>query len=82
MDAVAVYESKTNDKLIGYRCESGYALNGKKCSKTYTKDINVKATPNYKTVFGYEYKWHTSKTLSGWTFTGNTRKRTIYVDAK
>lgn len=52
-------------------CKKGYDLEGDKCNKYDTTKTKAKAK---KTSYsGYQYKWSTSKTLSGWEATGKTR---------
>ena len=52
-------------------CSKDYKLEGDKCNKYQTTKTKAKAKKI--STSGYQYKWTTSKTLSGWTYTGKTR---------
>ena len=58
---------------------SGYVLNGTKCTKTVNSTDTKNATANYKTSCKKEYKWSTSSSLPGWTFTGEKKLLTKYI---
>jgi len=68
------YDYKASNKAgqTVYTCPNGGTLDGKNCvisklSKSYPAKVN------YSQVSVNEYKWSTSKTLEGWTATGETR---------
>ena len=52
-------------------CPKGYKLEGDKCN--LYKETKTKADVKNTSSSYYEYKWSTSKTISGWTSTGKTR---------
>ncbi len=66
-----VVEAKT--ELIGYKCPSGYDLNGDKCVKVLAGD-KVKATKTNDPDINITYKWSDKKSEAGWTFTGETKE--------
>lgn len=71
----------TKGTFKGYSCPDGYILYDDKCimkSKTY-----VDATAHTETESSWAYKWSTSKTLDGWTFTGKVRVKgtTTIIDS-
>lgn len=66
-----IVEAKT--ELIGYKCPSGYDLNGDKCVKVLSGD-KVKATKTNDPDIDITYKWSDKKSESGWTFTGETKE--------
>ncbi len=52
----------------------GTTLNGEYCVKTVDSSDSKKATPKYSTSCQNEYKWSTSTSLDGWTYTGKKRQ--------
>ncbi|HOO68303.1 MAG TPA: hypothetical protein PLC53_02950, partial [Bacilli bacterium] len=62
-----------DEKDPTYECPSGYTKYGTTCYKLVTTTTIEEAETIYKTTSTKTYKWSTSKTLSGWTFTGKTR---------
>lgn len=66
-----ITDAKT--ELIGYKCPSGYDLNGNTCVKVLKED-KVKATQTNNPDIDITYKWSDKKTESGWTWTGETKE--------
>lgn len=66
-----IVDAKT--ELVGYKCPSGYDLNGDKCVKVLTGD-KVKATKTNNPDIDVTYKWSDKKKESGWTWTGETKE--------
>ena len=68
-------KTTTTNKTV-YSCDKygkGFVLNGTKCVKTVNSTDTKNATANYKTTCKKEYKWSTSPSLNGWTYTGEKR---------
>lgn len=63
-----------NTTKVTYSCDAGYTLDYNTCVKTVSKRDCKAATKEYKTVSQTEYKWSTSTSISGWTYTGNKRQ--------
>ena len=64
----------TTSQKVTYSCDSGYVLNGTNCIKTVNKSSTKNAESTYTTSCEQKYKWSTSTSLSGWTYTGNKRE--------
>lgn len=60
-------------ELIGYKCPSGYHLNGTQCVKVLSGN-KIAAIKTNDPDIGITYKWSNKKSLSGWTWTGETKK--------
>ena len=58
-----------------YSCDKyeGSVLDGTNCIKTVETTDTQKAEKTYKTYCEKKYKWSTSTSLDGWTYTGNKR---------
>lgn len=68
-----VTETKTGYKdtlVTKYSCPS-------QTTEQSGSGASLKCYGGKKTVTGYTYKWSTSKTLDGWTFTGKTRTKEV-----
>lgn len=57
-------------EFIGYKCPTGYQLDGDKC---YKSGETVDAKKWTKCIVITTYTWNSSTSLSGWTKTGETR---------
>ncbi len=64
----------TTTQKTSYYCDSDYILNGTSCTKTVNKNSTKNAEAVYKTYCEQKYKWSTSTSVQGWTFTGNKRE--------
>ena len=56
-----------------YSCDKGYTLDGTTCYKTENTKDTKEAEKNYKTECNKEYRWSTSTSINGWSYTGNKR---------
>ncbi len=59
--------------FTGYKCPSGYDLNGKQCVKTISGN-KISATKTNDPEIDLTYKWSNKPQESGWTFTGETKE--------
>lgn len=64
----------TTTQKVTYSCDSGYILNGKSCVKTVNTSSTKNAEAIYNTYCEQKYKWSTSTSINGWTYTGNKRE--------
>lgn len=63
-----------NTEKITYSCDKDYTLDGTNCVRTIIESDTIKADKTYKTYCNQEYKWSTSTSLDGWSYTGNKRQ--------
>ncbi len=63
-----------NTEKITYSCSKEYTLDGTNCVRTIVENDTIKADKTYKTYCNQEYKWSTSTSLDGWSYTGNKRQ--------
>jgi len=66
-----IRDAKT--ELTGYKCPSGYDLNGNSCIKILSGD-KISATKTNNPDINATYKWSTKKSESGWIWTGETKE--------
>ena len=64
----------TTTQKITYSCDKGYILNGTSCVKTVNTSSTKNAEAIYNTHCEQKYKWSTSTSINGWTYTGNKRE--------
>lgn len=76
-DSSYTYNEKTNKcvkhinkEFIGYKCPTGYQLDGDKC---YKSGETVDARKWTKCIVITTYTWNSNANLAGWTKTGETR---------
>lgn len=62
-----------SSELIGYKCPSGYSLSGQQCIKSLSGN-KIAAIKTNDPDIGVTYKWSNKQSLSGWTWTGETKK--------
>ena len=58
---------------VTYSCNKGYTLDGTTCYKTENTTDTKVAEKTYKTECNKEYRWSTSTSINGWSYTGNKR---------